>query len=214
MRVLVFGDSIAQGFYDSKGGWVQRLATDMHSKTLAAMNGGGDFYVEVHNLGVSGDTTEGVLDRIEAEIEARRLYDDEDIIIIAIGTNDVVLRDNTPIQDVYEFQEAYEALLKEASSLADKILCVGLPAVDESLTDPWKFSATGKQWKNNRIDLFEDTIKQAAERQDLSFVPIYDKYVSAMKAGKKLHSDGLHPSEAGHELIYQVVKPKLEELLR
>ncbi len=214
MRVLVFGDSIAHGFYDSKGGWVQRLATDMHTKTLAAMNSGGDFYVEVHNLGVSGDTTEGVLDRIETEVEARRLYDGEDIIIIAIGTNDAILRDNIAIQDVYEFQEVFEELLKEAGNLADKILCVGLPAVDESLTDPWKFSATGKQWKNNRIDLFEDTIKQAAERKDLPFVPIYDKYASFMKAGKKLHSDGLHPNDAGHELIYQLVKPKLEELLK
>lgn len=214
MRVLVFGDSIAQGFFDSRGGWVQRLASDFHMRSLDAMNSGGDFYAEVHNLGVSGDEATGILKRIKSEIESRHLYDDEDAIVIAVGTNDAVLRKNEAPIDVYEFEETYQKLVDEAQVLAPRVLCVGLPAVDESLSDPWKFSTTGRQYKNNRLNLFEDTVKQVAERKELPFVPILDAFEAALKSGQDLLADGLHPNDAGHELMYQIIKPKLEELLK
>lgn len=214
MRVLVFGDSIAQGFFDSRGGWVQRLASDMHMKTLAAMHDGDAYYVEIHNLGVSGDTAEGVLGRMESEMSSRRLYQEDEIIIIAVGTNDSVLRDNTALEDVYDFQITYEKILETAKRHTQKILCVGLPAVDESMSDPWKFSSTGRQYKNNRLDLFEDTVKQVAGQADVAFAAVFDEFLAQLQEGNDLLADGLHPNDAGHELIYQMVKPKLEELLR
>lgn len=214
MRVLIFGDSIAHGFYDSRGGWVQRFASEAHMKTLDSMNNGGDYSVEVHNLGVSGDTAAGVLGRMESEVEARRLYEEKDVIIIAIGTNDAVLRQNIVQTDEYEFQQTLERAIDVALKLTNKVMCVGLSAVDESLSDPWKFSNTGRQYKNKRIDLFEDTIKQSAERKDIAFVPIFDQFKAQLASGQNLLADGLHPNEAGHELIYQIVKPKLEELLK
>lgn len=213
MRVFIFGDSIVQGFFDSRGGWAQRLASALHMQTLKSMREDGGFYVEVHNLGISGDDVEGVINRIEIEVDDRRLYEDDDLIIIAIGTNDAILRDNIAIHDVYEFQEKLEKLVGIAKDITDKILLVGIPPVEESLTDPWEYSSSGKQWKNNRINLFEDTVKQVAINQDINFVPIHDAYLQAMSKGHKLHSDGLHPNDAGHELIYQSVKPILEEML-
>lgn len=214
MRVLVFGDSIAQGFFDSKGGWVQRLSSDLHMKTLTAMNSGDDYHVEIHNLGVSGDTAEGTLNRMESEMGSRRLYQEDEIIVIAIGTNDSALRGNVALEDVYDFQVTYEKILETAKHHAEKILCVGLPAVDESMSDPWKFSSTGRQYKNNRLDLFEDTVKQVAGQASVEFVPIFDVFLARLKDGSGLLADGLHPNDAGHELIYQIVKPKLEELLK
>ena len=53
---LIFGDSITQGFNDLTGGWVQRLR---ESLTLD------DFVI---NLGVSGDTSDGLLARFEVEL--------------------------------------------------------------------------------------------------------------------------------------------------
>jgi lysophospholipase L1-like esterase len=213
MRVLVFGDSIAQGFFDSRGGWVQRLASECHMKTIAAMNTGGDYYVEVHNLGVSGDAAEGVLHRMEPEMEARRLYEEEEVILLAVGTNDAVLRQNIALQDVYEFQKIYEEIVDIARRTSHKVLCIGLPAVNEALSDPWKFSDTGRQYKNNRLNLFEDTVKQVAEQKDVAFVPIFDNFLAALQAGQELLADGLHPNDAGHELMYQIIKPALEELM-
>ncbi|MCA9348413.1 hypothetical protein KC867_03320 [Candidatus Saccharibacteria bacterium] len=214
MRILVFGDSIAQGFFDSRGGWVQRLAADIHARTLGAMNTDESFYAEVHNLGVSGDTASGVLARIVNETKARRLYEMPDLIIIAVGINDSVLIHNKAQQDVYKFQETLEHLADKAMALTNNVLFMGLSAVDEELTNPWKFSSTGKQFRNHRINLFEDTIKQVAINQEIDFVPIHDKFLQELDNGYELLSDGLHPNDLGHELIYQMISPKIEELIR
>ena len=207
MRIFVFGDSIAQGFYDTSGGWVARIATILHQKSLDNMlQGDENSNFEVYNLGVSGDSTEGVLTRIKHEVEARRLYDQDELIIIAVGINDSILKaDNRALMDVYQFQETYEKLIIEAQKLTSHVYCLGLTAVDEKLTSPWTGSSIGKQWRNNSINLFEDSIKQSTERLSVQFIPIHDQFLSQLEAGETLLADGLHPNEAGHELLASVM---------
>ena len=72
--ICVFGDSIAWGASDSeKGGWVERLKIYMGEHRSG----------NVYNLGVSGDTTNDLLERFEQEAKAR----ESDVIIFAVGTN-------------------------------------------------------------------------------------------------------------------------------
>lgn len=198
MRILFFGDSITQGFYDREGGWVQRLARGYHG-------------VEVFNLGVSGDTAESLLARLENEAKARRWRDDDPlVVVICVGINDARLQDNRAIVDVYEFQKTIENLLDKALKVADTVMCVGLSAVDESRTNPWPQSSTGAQWSNIRINSFEDTVKQSAHRRDVPFIPIHDRFLGQLESGAELLADGLHPNEAGHQLITELVKPALD----
>jgi lysophospholipase L1-like esterase len=206
MRIFVFGDSITQGFYDSSGGWVGRIASVLHQKSVdRIMNGEGDTYFEVFNLGISGDLTTGVLSRIKQEVEARRLHEQDELIILAVGINDSILKsDNTVLMDVYEFQTSYEKLINEALELSNHVYCLGLTAVDEELTSPWIGSSDGKQWRNNRINLFEDSIKQSATRLSVPFISIHDKFIAELTNGSKLLADGLHPNSAGHELIANI----------
>jgi lysophospholipase L1-like esterase len=49
VRVLVFGDSIAQGFWDSEGGWVERLRK--HYNSLALEDLKSNQQPEIFNLG-------------------------------------------------------------------------------------------------------------------------------------------------------------------
>jgi lysophospholipase L1-like esterase len=207
MRIFVFGDSIAYGFYDTNGGWVGRIASELHQKSLESiLKGDKSTYFEVYNLGISGDSTGGVLERIKQEVEARRLYEQEEIIIISVGINDSVLEDdNTALMDVYEFQTEYEKLIEEVKKLSDRVYCIGLTAVDEELTSPWTGSSTGKQWRNVRINLFEDSIKQSASRLSVPFIPIHDEFLDKINEGKKFLADGLHPNDAGHEFIAKTV---------
>ena len=207
MRILVFGDSIAQGFWDMDGGWVQRLAKPIHQASLDnILHGDGKSYIEVFNLGISGDTSEGVLKRLKQEVESRRTDENSEVIIIAIGINDSILKsDNVVLMDVYQFQTAYEKIIKEAQAVAGQVYCLGLTAVDESQTSPWKYSKTGEQWRNNRINLFEDSIKQSASRLSVPFIPIHDEFLSQLNSGIVLLADGLHPNEDGHKLIAEIV---------
>ncbi|MDZ7744547.1 MAG: GDSL-type esterase/lipase family protein [Candidatus Saccharibacteria bacterium] len=214
MRIFIFGDSIAQGFYDSHGGWAERIAAKYHrhavKNRLAGMEGSA---IMVYGLGASGDTADGVLNRIKPEVEARQLWEDDDFIIIAIGINDAILRKNTPAMDAYEFQGKLEKILSEAQKLSDNIMFVGLTAVDESKTDPWAYSTTGNQWKNSRINLFEDTIKQVAEYAEVPFIPIHDAFLAGLEQGHELLTDGLHPNDAGHKFIAAKVEPSIAQLI-
>lgn len=204
MRILFFGDSITQGFYDQAGGWVQRLAKKYQGPAQD---------IEIFNLGVSGDCAKDLIERLENEAKIRRWRDDKLVVAIAVGINDARLVDNRAVSDVYDFQQELEKLIKIAGKVADAVLCVGLSAVDEEQTNPWPYSSTGAQWSNNRINAFEDTIKQSAQRLNVPFVAIHDSFLAQVTAGQDLLADGLHPNEAGHQLIAELVKPALEPLL-
>jgi lysophospholipase L1-like esterase len=214
MRLYVFGGSTTQGFFDSEGGWVQRLASVLHKKTLVAIKAGRGERHTVFNLGVAGDTTADVVARLEAEVTARRKATDEDeYIVLAMGLNDTALEKNRAVQDVYAFQEQYEEAIQIAKDMQVKVICVGLTAVDESKTDPWIGSAEGMQWKNNRINLFEDAIRQSAIRHDVAFIGLHDTFLAKLDDGEALLADGLHPNDAGHAWLYAEVYKALADSL-
>ena len=210
MRVLIFGGSIAQGFWDAKGGWPARLASQYIPHKLEDLAGEWTLFF---NLGVSGDLTADVLARLEPETKARQWKQEPVVIVLSAGINDAALVENRVKMEDHDFQELYEKLIATALKLTDKVLCIGLSAVDAELTNPWQYG-DHEQWLNNRIDLFEDTIKRSAEHAGVPFVPIYDTFRAAMAKGATLHSDGLHPNSLGHKLIAEAVHPFLDEILR
>lgn len=82
----MFGHSITQGFWDTEGGWVQRLRKFLDEKSLKQPE---EYYFEVYNLGVSGNDSRQLLDRFDDELEARLFDEDETLIIFQIGANDI-----------------------------------------------------------------------------------------------------------------------------
>ena len=80
VQVLVFGDSIAYGARDGEGGWVQRLRKFLDERNLMGCL--------IYNLGVSGDTVQGLLERFEFETEQRMRKGEEAVFIFEVGIND------------------------------------------------------------------------------------------------------------------------------
>lgn len=203
MRVLVFGASTAQGFWDSRGGWVDRLK-DYYDELQMR-----DFTTEqpqVMNLGVSGDSSQDVLERIGPEAGARK--NEKGIaIIVQVGSNNAAVVNGRTRSTTEKYQEQLAKIIDESKKLTDKFLLVGLPAVDEAKTNPiawvdWYF-------KNDNIERFEAAAKSAAERAGVTFVPIFEHFEQGMIA-----QDGLHPNDAGHQLIFELVQPHLNQLLK
>jgi acyl-CoA thioesterase-1 len=212
MRILIFGDSIGQGFFDTEhGGWAQRLAIDAFKEGLEDLRGD---WPTVFNLSISGDTTEGVLGRMDAEISARRGNDEEIVVVIAIGTNDTVVYDDLSRTSLETFRLQLEALYQRCYKYSRKVMFVGLPAVDEKLSDPWKFSDDGARFTNARIKGFEDVIHDLAEARGIPFVPIFTTFKHHLDKGDDLLSDGLHPNAAGQKLMYEHIRPVLHKLTK
>jgi len=208
MRVLVFGDSIAQGFWSVDGGWVEKLRK--HYDKLALEDLVNNKQPEIFNLGVSGDTTRNLLARIELETRVRTWPEDPLTVVLAIGTNDELFENNEQAIRPEEFKANVKKILKLVRPLVDKIMFVGNAACDEKLTTPVFWSDI--HYTNNQLKNYEDYIKEIAQAEGVPFAPIFERF-QAEQQRRNLLADGLHPNDEGHELIYQIVRPELDMLL-
>jgi acyl-CoA thioesterase I len=208
MRVLVFGASSIQGFWDTQGGWADRLKKYYDEQQFK------DFTVErphVMNLGVSGDTTTELLSRIKSEAEARQ--NDKGIsIVIQIGSNNAAEENGRTRSTPEEFQVEFRKMIEETLDMTDKVVVVGFQAVNESLTNPVTWRPIF--FKNKNIKIFENVAAEVSRKMNVPFVPIHDEFLRSTANGHQLLAhDGLHPNDEGHKLIFELVRPALDELL-
>ncbi len=210
MRVLVFGASITQGFWDSEGGWVARLRK--HYDKLQIDNPKTDQPV-IFNLGISADTVGDVLKRFVPETEARKRFGDV-AFVFSVGTNDAAVgayRAKDFKSSPSQYKKELTQLILTAKKYSNQILLVGLPSCDEAKTTPVNWANV--HYTNERIKIIENAIKEVAEEQSVTFVPVYNEFKKRQDSGVDNFFDGLRPNNNGHELIVNLVKPELEKLL-
>lgn len=199
MHILIFGDSITYGAWDTKGGWVQRLREILDKRTLKDINK----YALVYNLGVSGDTSHDVLKRFEKEADARIDENEETMFIFSFGSNDCVFIYDEKSFAVTEadFVRNINELIALARIYSQKIVFVGLTPMDEGKT---KEVASAYQ-TNDHLKRFNEIMRRICDEQKIHFIDVYDK------VSKKDLEDGDHPNSKGHEKIFNEVKKYLED---
>lgn len=205
MRVLIFGDSITQGFWDVDGGWVSRLRKEYDQKAVEA-----DDYDQpiIFNLGVSGNTSDDVLARFENETKARA--NDELAFVFAIGVNDARTKAGVNFSDVERYRKNLSEIVSLARQYSDRILFVGLTPCVEERSNPVSWGDTG--YTNARIKTFDSTLKEFCDDNQVQFVEVFEPFASR-EAESELLPDSLHPNDDGHKLIAELVFPKIQELL-
>lgn len=205
-QILIFGASTTYGAWDEKGGWSDRLKQFLHKKAIDS-NYENDWIV--YNLGIDGDTTEGILERFDSETEIRIWPETETIIIISTGINDSMFVHKTGATKVsiQDFQADLEDIIKKAKKYTEKIILVGSMPVDERVDPiPW---LEGYSYRNEYVKLFNEIMESTAKVNQLHFIDIFKEF--SKKDNHKLSSDGVHPNTKGHRLIYEKVKNYLLE---
>lgn len=195
MNILIFGDSITWGAYDpEQGGWATRLRNYFEAQ---------DNDTDVYNLGISGDTTADLLERIEIEAKSR----EPNLIIFAIGINDAQFIHSTNDLRVSpdEFQQNLAKLLSTGKKFTDEVVFVGLTRVDESKTTPIPWN-TDKSYTNENIERLDNAIKKFCEDNKLKFIPMESV------VGNDDLIDGLHPNTKGHIKIFNLMKSEIESM--
>ena len=193
MNICIFGDSITWGAYDPQnGGWVNRLKNYFEKQ-------GEDN--DVYNLGVSGDSTTDLFERIEIETKSR----EANLIIFAIGVNDAQFIHSTNSNRISDgdFESNIKKLFEIAKEFTSKIIFIGLTPVDETKTKPIPWN-TDKTYTNERIKKFDQIIENFCLKNNLKFIPINDLLNNDDLI------DGLHPNTQGHIKIFDRVKPEIE----
>lgn len=209
MNVIFFGDSITQGYWGINHGWVDRIRK-YFSELLFAK----DEYHGIYNLGVDGDTTEDIAKRIKVELRARirEHHTVMPVVVLQIGINDQ-LDETVQLKDaVAEYKATLQAIVDNIQGLYSEVVFVGYPACDEKLTTPVSWG--DYFYTNEKAKAYEDAMSEIATKNKVTFISVFEEFKKHLGSGEDLLADGLHPNDAGHKLIYQIVMPKLQEILR
>src|SRR5680860_919488 len=193
--ICVFGDSVLWGWgLPFRVGWVNLFRNYNEEKS--------DFTMQLYDLGIDAETTDGVLERFDAEATARK----PDMIIIAIGINDSTYRKTKdhPITTEGDFEKNIYALIKKARKFTKEIVFVGLCLGDEKLLMPLPASKTGKCFTKQNMIIYNDIIKECCSNENVLFIDIIDKLTDDE------FCEGLHPNTCGQEKIFKEVKERIQ----
>lgn len=194
-NICVLGDSIVYGAWDEeKHGYVNRLREDLKENKQVE---------NVYALGIPGETTAGLLKRLDSELTPRT----PDTIIIGIGINDTIYIKTKQQEsiNIKEFISNISKIIAIATTYTNNILMLGLTNVIEERTTPIL-------WNDNEI-YFNDTIKKYdialedyCNMNKVQYLKLFD-----LLQQTDFFDDGIHPNEKGHEKIYKAIKKKGEK---
>lgn len=200
LKILALGDSLVYGFGDPEGGgWVERL----RRWWMLPDNVGHVLY----NLGVRGDRTTQVAQRLEVEFRHRGELRNRvpDLIILSVGVNDSArLRrvDGRNYTDFAVFEQEIASLLEQAQQLCP-VLFVGMVPVDETkmpFMDCLYYNHTD-QYR------YKEATRIACLKRGIPYLDIFHKWMqeSELWRLKRLSYDGLHPNTLGYQTLLEDV---------
>jgi lysophospholipase L1-like esterase len=160
-------------------------------------------------LGISGNDSNGVVKRFDAEVAARRHH----IIIFEIGINDCkYLEDKGDVNiSIEKHRDNMTSLVTKAKGLAEQVIVVGITPVEEEKVNPTPWN-TNKSYKNSRIEEYNEVLQDICRQEKIDFVDVYSDFMKQSDYKDLLH-DGLHPNSAGHERIFSLVNDLVKKYI-
>ncbi len=198
-RILLFGDSSTYGSWGELGGYADRVKQYCHKQVLDSHT-----FCLAYNLGISGDTSFDLLERMEYEARMRMKEDEDNILIISIGTNDSqLLDDTTPKVTINDFKENLSEIFQIAWKYTNKVIFVSTFPVNEEKTSPY---LENHFFRNKSLQEYNNAALQVCKLYHV----IHLEFMSWLKP---LGWDGLHPSTAQHKQVFEKIKEVLDKWL-
>ena len=208
--IYLFGDSITYGAWDIEGsGWTARLRKYLDEVQLKDDSK----YYLCYNLGIPGETTDGLVGRFDRELSARERLGEEAVFVFAFGANDSV---HVPSMNGFRVPEDrfirnMKAAIDSARTVSKNIILANITPVDEAVCAS-RYGAKDKVRLNKNVERYNDLIAAIAQEKMVPAVDVYRPFVDSVPK-VLLSEDGLHPNEKGHQLIFELVRDALSPLL-
>jgi len=203
-RVLVIGDSIVYGAWDTAGGWVDRVKAVMHARAVETQ---GATKVQVFNMGVGGDSSTRVLARLEHDITTRYKAGWPPVLVLSFGTNDGREKDGQAETSIEEFEQNVRDIIGIAQKYSDKILFVGtVPLGQPSVV------FKDHEYFDDRVRSYDEKLREVVAEAGIRYVSLRTVFEAHGLDGLYAY-DVVHCNDAGHALIAATVLPVLDELL-
>lgn len=179
--LLVFGDSLSAGYGLQPGqGWVSLLVQRLETEKL-------DY--KVVNASISGETTYGGRNRIEADLKTHRPA----IVVVELGANDG-LRGGT----AEKTRENLEAIVDACRKAGARVVLVGIRL-------PPNYGLA-------YADKFRRVFPDIARKKKLALVPFL--FEGFAEKPEYFQPDGLHPAPNAQPLMLDLVWKALRPLLK
>jgi acyl-CoA thioesterase-1 len=179
-KIVAFGDSLTAGY----GLPLSDSYPAMLQKRLQAEG----YTYEVVNAGVSGDTTDGGVRRIDWALEG-----DVKFMILELGANDILRG-----QPVSKMKNNLEQIIEQARQRGARVLLAGMEAPVNA----------GPEYRKEVHEAFQEL----AQIRDVEFIPFFLDRVAGVQSLNQ--ADGVHPNAEGNrivaETVYQALRPMLE----
>ena len=202
---LFFGDSITYGEYDGVfGGWVDILKR----YALQKYNEGSTNELILFNLGIGGETSEGLVKRIPHEMKARN-SSDGNIVFIGYGANDLAVKDENQMVDAEQFKANIETAIQDAKLYSEEIYLVSILPISKKIDS--KISVTGKIRTNEDVLVYNQILKDIATENALSYIDFHSAFLEDKEI--LLSKDGVHPNEKGYGMMAEIAIPIIEKYL-
>jgi lysophospholipase L1-like esterase len=206
LKIVAFGDSTTAFRSSIRQVYSQRLPALLKAKGLAA---------EVINAGVGGSHTGSVktsgrfgakhaTDRFEKEVRRQK----PQIVVIQFGINDSWVDTGVdggpsriPLPD-------YERNLK---------LFVGALQADGArviLMTPNRLGTRYHGWRDNTLGAYANVVRRLAQEENTALVDVWSAFSKRGAKIDELMPDGMHPNDAGQELIAGLLVPEIVRLAK
>lgn len=204
-RILVFGDSITYGAWDTAGGWVERVKAAMHLRTVESA---GATKIQVLNMGVGGDSSTKLRARLKHDITSRHSASWPFVFVFSFGANDERTKDGVVETTVEKFEENTKAIIELARQYSDRILFLGIIPLAKPVV-----VFKDQEYSDERIWQYDKVLRRSAEKAGVRYVPLRPVFLE--KDATSLYAyDDIHCNDNGHMLIAEAVQPLLDEMIR
>ncbi|MFB6244841.1 MAG: SGNH/GDSL hydrolase family protein [Candidatus Nanohaloarchaea archaeon] len=204
-QIFCLGHSITYGRWDTEGGWTQRLREKLDDISLEN-EGEEDF--QVWNLGIPGEDSRQLLERMDDEL-GRRIYEPmQQVIILQLGANDIQYlagEDRIRVTEE-EFRANLEKIVEKSREHAEKVVLVSEAFITIDGPIPW---AEEKELSDERLEGYVKIQREVSEQENLPFIDLREKF--SRQEWEEFLEDGCHPDNQGHRKIFQEVSEKLAE---
>ncbi|WP_417785310.1 SGNH/GDSL hydrolase family protein [Tenacibaculum sp.] len=193
-HIICFGDSITRGENDSdKGGWADRLKAHCMKLFLKTRKD----EICIFNMGIGGETTEGLVKRFANEFNTRLLKDGNNIVTLAYGANDIALLNGKNAVSLEKFRDNLNLCIEHALKHNATVYLINiLPVIEDDNNI--------KKRLLKDILRYNDILLSIAQKQDIHFIDVYSKFDIVKE--NLLTYDGVHPNAEGHEKAFNLIK--------
>ena len=167
------------------------------------------------NKGVPGNNTRDLLKRIEQDV----LAEQPDLVILMVGTNDMV--NSHKLVDYQEYRENYQTIIDQIKGQGAEIILLAPPPVDAEYLFERHDRSLYTEEPNTKIDTAGKLVKALAAENKVHFIDLNTPFKVAGSPSRAKHSliineqnlgkrDGIHPTREGYQMMAKIIHAYLQ----